>query len=130
MAGVRRRLLRDIAPALSPRTPSLLLAVSPQEAFPTRIRSTAHGMSAASGKIGATIGSSVLLAVFNSYCTQVCACLPVGATRERRSHGFPAHRLQTNAGVSVSPPTCTVGSSVQSQIASGIVRGTRMQWGV
>jgi PHS family inorganic phosphate transporter-like MFS transporter len=31
--------------------------IIPSEAFPTRIRSTAHGLSAAAGKIGATVGA-------------------------------------------------------------------------
>lgn len=81
-----------------------------QEAFPTRVRTTAHGISAAMGKvrqpqqrrtppespptppphpqIGATAGSYGLLNQFNSYC---------------------------DGG------TCTVGTSVQSQISQGVI---------
>jgi hypothetical protein len=40
----------------------------PVEAFPTRIRSTAHGISAAIGKLGATAGSYGLLSMWYSYC--------------------------------------------------------------
>jgi PHS family inorganic phosphate transporter-like MFS transporter len=40
----------------------------PVEAFPTRIRSTAHGISAAMGKLGATAGSYGLLSLWYGYC--------------------------------------------------------------
>ena len=40
----------------------------PVEAFPTRIRTTAHGISAAMGKLGATAGSYGLLSLWYSYC--------------------------------------------------------------
>ena len=41
----------------------------PVEAFPTRIRSTAQGISAAVGKLGAITGAMGLLAMWYSYCT-------------------------------------------------------------
>lgn len=40
----------------------------PSEAFPTRARSTAHGISAAMGKVGATAGSYGLLSMWYGYC--------------------------------------------------------------
>ena len=40
----------------------------PTEAFPTRARALGHGLSAACGKVGATVGSIGLLALFSSYC--------------------------------------------------------------
>lgn len=42
--------------------------IVPSEAFPTRIRATAHGLSAAAGKIGATVGNSLLIYVYNAPC--------------------------------------------------------------
>lgn len=41
----------------------------PVEVFPTRARATAHGISAACGKLGATVGSIGLLSLYNSFCT-------------------------------------------------------------
>ena len=49
--------------------PNTTTFVLPSEAFPTRARSTAHGISAAMGKLGATAGSFGLLAQWYSYCT-------------------------------------------------------------
>lgn len=48
--------------------PNTTTFVLPAEAFPTRIRTTAHGISAASGKIGAAVGSYCLLALWYSFC--------------------------------------------------------------
>lgn len=48
--------------------PNSTTFLMPSEAFPTRIRSTAHGISAACGKLGATAGSYGLLDLYNSYC--------------------------------------------------------------
>jgi len=66
--------------------PNMSTFVIPSEAFPTRAKATCHGISAASGKVGAAIGSSVfpiLLAAYSS-ATQgvsvvlyVCAALSV-----------------------------------------------------
>lgn len=42
--------------------------IIPSEAFPTRIRATAHGLSAAAGKIGATVGNTVLVFIYNLQC--------------------------------------------------------------
>jgi hypothetical protein len=67
----------------------------PVEAFPTRIRSTAHGISAATGKLGATAGSFGLLAYFNSFCT---------STLDAQGQ-----------------PLCSVGKTKQSQISEGVV---------
>ena len=42
--------------------------IVPSEAFPTRIRATAHGLSAAAGKIGATVGNTALVLIYNMKC--------------------------------------------------------------
>jgi PHS family inorganic phosphate transporter-like MFS transporter len=44
--------------------------VIPAEAFPTRARATCHGISAASGKAGAAIGSAVFPIILNAYTSQ------------------------------------------------------------
>ena len=41
----------------------------PVECFPTRIRATAHGISAAVGKVGAIVGAMGLLSLWYSFCT-------------------------------------------------------------
>ena len=48
--------------------PNSTTFLMPVEAFPTRIRTTAHGISAAMGKLGATAGSYGLLSLWYSYC--------------------------------------------------------------
>jgi hypothetical protein len=68
--------------------PNSTTFIMPAEAFPTRARATAHGISAAMGKVGATVGSYALLARYNSYCTDNldntgqpnCAGLPSNPT--------------------------------------------------
>jgi PHS family inorganic phosphate transporter-like MFS transporter len=66
--------------------PNMSTFVIPSEAFPTRAKATCHGISAASGKVGAAIGSSVfpiLLAAYSSategvsVVLYVCAALSV-----------------------------------------------------
>jgi len=49
--------------------PNSTTFLMPVEAFPTRIRTTGHGISAAMGKLGATAGSYGLLSLWYSYCT-------------------------------------------------------------
>jgi hypothetical protein len=49
--------------------PNSTTFLMPVEVFPTRARATAHGLSAACGKVGATVGSVGLLALYNSFCT-------------------------------------------------------------
>jgi PHS family inorganic phosphate transporter-like MFS transporter len=49
--------------------PNATTFVVPAEAFPTKVRATAHGISAASGKLGAVLGSTLLLNLWYSYCT-------------------------------------------------------------
>jgi PHS family inorganic phosphate transporter-like MFS transporter len=48
--------------------PNSITFLMPTEAFPTLSRSLAHGISAASGKIGATVGSFGLLHLLSSFC--------------------------------------------------------------
>lgn len=48
--------------------PNSTTFLMPVEVFPTRARATAHGISAACGKIGATVGSIGLLSLYNSFC--------------------------------------------------------------
>ena len=48
--------------------PNSITFLMPTEAFPTLSRSLAHGISAASGKIGATVGSFGLLQLLSSFC--------------------------------------------------------------
>lgn len=75
--------------------PNSTTFLMPSEAFPTRARSTAHGLSAASGKIGATAGSFGLLGLFYGYCQS--SRDPTGA------------------------PNCTVSGALQSEIDAGVV---------
>jgi len=49
--------------------PNSVTFLLPAESFPTLIRSTAHGISAASGKLGATVGAFGLLELYSSFCT-------------------------------------------------------------
>ena len=48
--------------------PNSVTFLMPAECFPTLIRSTAHGISAASGKVGATVGAFGLLELYSSFC--------------------------------------------------------------
>jgi len=48
--------------------PNTTTFVIPAEIFPTDVRSTCHGISAAFGKAGAAVGASVFLKVANMYC--------------------------------------------------------------
>lgn len=66
--------------------PNMSTFVIPSEAFPTRAKATCHGISAASGKVGAAIGSSVFPILLAAYSTAtqgvsvvlyVCAALSV-----------------------------------------------------
>jgi MFS transporter, PHS family, inorganic phosphate transporter len=58
--------------------PNTTTYVIPSELFPTAYRSTAHGISAASGKLGATIGAFGFGAIQNQYGLQTCLiCLTV-----------------------------------------------------
>ena len=50
--------------------PNMSTFVIPAEAFPTRARATCHGISAASGKAGAAIGSAVFPIILNAYASQ------------------------------------------------------------
>jgi PHS family inorganic phosphate transporter-like MFS transporter len=47
--------------------PNLTTYVVPSELFPTRVRATCHGISAASGKIGAIVGGAALEPVLSAY---------------------------------------------------------------
>ena len=49
--------------------PNSTTFLMPTECFPTRIRTTAHGISAGTGKIGAICGAMGLLAYWYSFCT-------------------------------------------------------------
>jgi len=75
--------------------PNTTTFVLPSEAFPTRARSTAHGISAAMGKLGATAGSFGLLAHWYSFCTS-----------SRDSQGAP---------------NCSLSSSLPSESDAGII---------
>ncbi|VVT49344.1 uncharacterized protein SAPINGB_P002224 [Magnusiomyces paraingens] len=54
--------------------PNTTTFIYPGEIFPTRYRSTAHGMSAASGKIGAIIAQCVLGPLINHNCPKKDNC--------------------------------------------------------
>jgi len=75
--------------------PNSTTFIMANEGFATRIRSTAHGLSAACGKLGATTGSFGLLAFFNSYCL---------SSPDAKGN-----------------PLCTVGKSHSDEIAQGVV---------
>jgi len=49
--------------------PNSTTFLMPVEAFPTRIRATAHGISAAVGKCGAIVGAMGLLSMWYGFCT-------------------------------------------------------------
>ena len=66
--------------------PNMSTFVIPAEAFPTRARATCHGISAASGKAGAAIGSAAFPIILAAFSTQqegvsavlyICAALSV-----------------------------------------------------
>lgn len=65
--------------AFSNAGPNTTTFIVPAEAFPTRIRATAHGISAASGKLGATIGSITLTLLANAYCAGGTCASPTAA---------------------------------------------------
>ena len=75
--------------------PNSTTFIMANEGFATRIRSTAHGISAAVGKMGATAGSFGLLSYFNSFCK---------STPDANGN-----------------PLCSVGKSPQNEIADGVV---------
>ncbi|VVT49348.1 uncharacterized protein SAPINGB_P002226 [Magnusiomyces paraingens] len=54
--------------------PNTTTFIVPGEIFPTRYRSTAHGMSAASGKVGAIIAQCVLGPLINHQCPKQDNC--------------------------------------------------------
>ena len=70
----------------------------PAEAFPTRARASGHGLSAAFGKVGATVGSFGLLALFYSYCVSQ---LDSSGAPNCTSAASPSseQRAETDAGV-------------------------------
>lgn len=59
--------------------PNTTTYVLPSESFPTEIRATCHGISAASGKLGAVIGSAMMKPLLNAHglatVLVVCACV-------------------------------------------------------
>jgi len=62
--------------------PNTTTFVLPSESFPTRIRATYHGISAASGKAGAALGAILMAAILDSagleivlYCCAIVAML-------------------------------------------------------
>jgi hypothetical protein len=73
--------------------PNSVTFLLPAEAFPTITRSFAHGVSAASGKVGAAVGAFGLLQLFSSFCTsQNYNCLASSAPTE-------AQQAEIGAGV-------------------------------
>jgi PHS family inorganic phosphate transporter-like MFS transporter len=48
--------------------PNSVTFLMPAEVFPTLVRATAHGISAASGKVGATVGAFGLLELYSAFC--------------------------------------------------------------
>jgi hypothetical protein len=75
--------------------PNTTTFVMPAEAFPTPARSTAHGFSAAMGKLGATAGSYGLLSMWYGYCTSSLD--------------------------STGQPNCQLSTSLQSEVDAGII---------
>ena len=83
--------------------PNSVTFLMPAEVFPTLIRATAHGISAASGKIGATVGAFGLLELYSSFCTLQldsegrpncqATSTPTPAMLEQMSHGVVAVML-------------------------------------
>ena len=47
--------------------PNTTTFVIPTESFPTAIRSTCHGVSAAAGKIGAAVGVAIFIPIINTF---------------------------------------------------------------
>jgi len=71
--------------------PNSTTFLMPVEVFPTRVRATAHGISAACGKIGATVGSYGLLALYNSFCTSTgLNCSAAGSLQSESDAGTKA----------------------------------------
>lgn len=73
----------------------------PAEAFPTRIRSTAHGVSAAAGKCGAITGAMGLLYLWYSYCTLQAEPLTGIANCAVASAPTAAQQAQIDSGLVV-----------------------------
>lgn len=61
--------------------PNSTTFISPVVIFPTRIRATSHGVSAAMGKLGAVLGTSLLKPLYNAYglptVLLICALISV-----------------------------------------------------
>ena len=78
--------------------PNSTTFLMPVEAFPTRIRATSHGISAAVGKVGAIVGSMGLLAMWYSSCS-----LQLDGTGARNCTAAgsptPAQQAQADAGL-------------------------------
>jgi len=47
--------------------PNTTTFVLPSEVFPTEIRATCHGLSAAAGKLGAVVGGAIIRPIMNTY---------------------------------------------------------------
>jgi PHS family inorganic phosphate transporter-like MFS transporter len=89
----------------------------PVEVFPTRARATAHGISAACGKIGATVGSIGLLSLYNSFCT---ASLDANGTPNCSAPG--AQQAQSDAGVRAVMTVCVAVSLLGAAMTAIFVR--------
>jgi len=51
--------------------PNTTTFVLPSESFPTEVRATCHGISAASGKLGAVIGATAMAPILSHYGLEV-----------------------------------------------------------
>ena len=64
--------------------------VIPAEIFPTAIRATGHGLSAAAGKLGAAIGGALMPAILAA--SNQSLFHHHGGQRSHQRHGIPLHR--------------------------------------
>jgi PHS family inorganic phosphate transporter-like MFS transporter len=99
--------------------PNSVTFLLPAEAFPTITRSFAHGVSAASGKVGATVGAFGLLELFSSFCkSQNYNCLASSAPTE-------AQQAEIGAGVRAVMLCCAAVAALGWLATFFLVRETR-----
>jgi len=97
--------------------PNSTTFLMPVECYPTRIRSTAHGISAAIGKLGAITGAMGLLAMWYSYCT--LSLDSTGAPNCTVSFTTSAQQSQSDNGVVAVMALCA-GISIAGNIMTTI----------
>eukprot|EP01111_Echinosteliopsis_oligospora_P011046 TRINITY_DN3543_c0_g4_i1.p1 TRINITY_DN3543_c0_g4~~TRINITY_DN3543_c0_g4_i1.p1 ORF type:complete len:171 (-),score=49.77 TRINITY_DN3543_c0_g4_i1:78-590(-) len=68
--------------------PNTTTYVLPSESFPTEIRATAHGLSAAAGKLGAVVGAALMTPFLDHYGLRVVLLLCAAVAMSGAVHTF------------------------------------------